>query len=173
MKPRSAPENGALVPPSRSRIAGTDPAPMKTRRAVPTASANARWAVEKDSISDLLPARRRRPREPSPRFPRASSLGNDIRHCRTPFGERTTSHMACQALRRSRPGSSATTRFPSTSEKDAAVARGATDEDLEWLQADSDSPSSKQSPAPTADSRLSDGVVLCAALIAWLLALPQ
>src|SRR5437763_9231933 len=104
MKPRSAPENGALVPPSRSRIAGTDPAPMKTRRAVPTASANARWAVEKDSISDLLPAPGREAREPSPRFPRASSLGNDIRHCRTPFGERTTSHMACQALRRSRPG---------------------------------------------------------------------
>src|SRR6267378_6648838 len=56
MKPRSAPEKGAFVPPSRSRIAGTEPAPMKTSNAVPTASAKARWAVEKDSISDLLPA---------------------------------------------------------------------------------------------------------------------
>src|SRR5207244_4270575 len=35
MKPRSAPENGAFVPPSSSRIAGTEPAPMKTSSPVP------------------------------------------------------------------------------------------------------------------------------------------
>src|SRR5919198_2442867 len=99
MKPRSAPEKGAFVPPSRSRIAGTEPAPTKTSRAVPTASANRRCAAEKDSITDLLPARGGGGREPSPRIPRASSLGNDIRHYRTPFGERTTSHMSCQGTR--------------------------------------------------------------------------
>src|SRR5919201_1633968 len=99
MKPRSAPEKGAFVPPSRSRMAGTEPAPTKTSRAVPTASANRRCAAEKDSITDLLPARGGGGREPSPRIPRASSLGNDIRHYRTPFGERTASHMSCQGTR--------------------------------------------------------------------------
>src|SRR5882757_4270818 len=92
MKPRSAPENGAFVPPSSSRIAGTEPAPMTTSNAVPIASAKSRWAAEKDSISDLLPAQSQSGREPIPRFPRASSPGNGIRHCRTPFGERTTSY---------------------------------------------------------------------------------
>src|SRR6266567_7309691 len=56
MKPRSAPENGAFVPPSSSRIAGTEPAPMKTSSAVPIASANARCATENGSITHLLPA---------------------------------------------------------------------------------------------------------------------
>src|SRR6266508_2767991 len=50
MKPRSAPENGAFVPPSSKRIAGTEPAPMKTSRPVPIASANRRCAVECSAI---------------------------------------------------------------------------------------------------------------------------
>src|SRR5438445_4464418 len=56
IKPRSAPENGAFVPPSSNRIAGTEPAPMKTSSAVPIASAAARWAAENESITELLPA---------------------------------------------------------------------------------------------------------------------
>src|SRR5258707_7698629 len=91
MKPRSAPEKGAFVPPSSNRIAGTDPAPTKTSSAVPTASANARCAAENVSISVSSRAGGRG-RGPIPRFPRASSLGNDIRHDRTSFGERTTRH---------------------------------------------------------------------------------
>src|SRR5438067_13575394 len=91
MKPRSAPENGAFVPPSSRRIAGTEPAPTNTRSAVPIASANARCATEKVSITRLLPAFGRGGRGPFRGFPRASSLGNDIRHCRTSFGERMTS----------------------------------------------------------------------------------
>src|SRR2546425_2819176 len=98
MKPRSAPEKGAFVPLSSSRIAGTEPAPMKTSSAVPIASANARCATEKDSIntspSSLWPARPRA----VPRFQRASSLENDIRHYRTPFGERTTPHKVLSSV---------------------------------------------------------------------------
>src|SRR3982074_1414211 len=61
MKPRAAPENGAFVPPSRSRIAGTEPAPIKTSSAVPIASAKARCATENVSITHLLPAPDTRP----------------------------------------------------------------------------------------------------------------
>src|SRR5438552_4154443 len=50
MKPRSAPENGAFEPPSSKRIAGTEPAPMKTSSPVPMASANRRCAVECSAI---------------------------------------------------------------------------------------------------------------------------
>src|SRR5712691_957374 len=50
MKPRSAPENGAFVPPSSSRIAGTEPAPMKTSSPVPMNSATARCAAEYSCI---------------------------------------------------------------------------------------------------------------------------
>src|SRR6266576_5041872 len=91
MKPRSAPEKGAFVPPSRRRIAGTEPAPTKTSSAVPTASAKARCATENVSITHLLPAPASRPAGHSA-VSRAPSLENVIRHHRTPFGERTTSH---------------------------------------------------------------------------------
>src|SRR5690242_13518449 len=105
MNPRSAPEKGAFVPPSSSKIAGTEPAPMKTSSAVPTASANARWAVEKVSISVLLPARSRGGRAP-PRGSRAASLANDIRHHRTSFAKRTTLHEALSSASGAvRPGS--------------------------------------------------------------------
>src|SRR5207248_5957060 len=50
MKPRSAPENGAFEPPSSKRIAGTEPAPMKTSSPVPMASENKRCAVECSAI---------------------------------------------------------------------------------------------------------------------------
>src|SRR3954447_16195401 len=43
--PRSAIENGTLLALLRMRVAGTEPAPMKTRKPVPRASANQRWAT--------------------------------------------------------------------------------------------------------------------------------
>src|SRR2546425_10565213 len=54
MKPGSAPENGALVPLSRSRIAGTEPAPMKTSSAVPMNSAPNRCQIVCSSIAQIL-----------------------------------------------------------------------------------------------------------------------
>src|ERR1700704_4038833 len=102
MKPRAAPENGAFVPPSSRRIAGTEPAPIKTSSAVPIASAKARCATENVSITHLLPAPASRPAGHSA-VARASSLENVIRHDRTPFGERTTSHEALSRAKGERP----------------------------------------------------------------------
>ena len=79
--PKSAPENGAFEPPSRRRIAGTDPAPTKTSNAVPIASANARWIVECSCIGTSYV------NDPQLRCTgRVARLPTNIRHCRTPFG---------------------------------------------------------------------------------------
>src|SRR5690349_23583800 len=76
MKPRSAPENGAFEPLSSNRIAGTEPAPMKTSSAVPMNSANRR--CEKWYSAIALTSSRPKAEEPRavPRgVPRLRCLG--------------------------------------------------------------------------------------------------
>src|SRR5581483_10482904 len=99
MKPRSAPENGAFEPPSSKRIAGTEPAPMKTSSPVPMASAPRRWARECSTCDNLLrPAGRPAGRSAVSRPP---SARNEIRHSRTPFGRDYDGlQQMCQADRR-------------------------------------------------------------------------
>src|SRR5689334_18954624 len=76
MKPRSAPENGAFVPLSSSRIAGTEPAPMKTSSAVPMNSANRRCETWCSAIAlDLLSAQGRGAAGRSAGFPKRECLG--------------------------------------------------------------------------------------------------
>src|SRR5437867_11849204 len=88
MKPRSAPENGAFEPLSSNRIAGTEPAPMKTSNAVPMNSANSRCETWCSAISpEPPPGPRQRSRGPFRGIPEAALPGHDIRHDRTPFGD--------------------------------------------------------------------------------------
>src|SRR5205085_10202191 len=93
MKPRSAPKNGALVPPSYKRMSGTEPAPTKTSRPVPMISATARWNEECSSIASTSLAwpRPRRGRSGRAclraRTARRTPTPIDIRHSRTSFGE--------------------------------------------------------------------------------------
>src|SRR6058998_218845 len=102
MKPRSAPENGAFEPLSSSRIAGTEPAPMKTSSAVPMNSANRRCETWCSAISpNLLPAQGREAAGRSAEIPEASLPGNDIRHDRTAFDDdRTRRPLVSSAARR-------------------------------------------------------------------------
>ena len=48
--PRSAIENGTSPAFPRISVAGTEPAPMNTRKPVPNASASQRWPTELDSM---------------------------------------------------------------------------------------------------------------------------
>src|SRR5438093_6603845 len=94
MKPRSAPENGAFVPLSSNRIAGTEPAPIKTSSAVPMNSAKRRCETWCSAISrNLLSAQGRGAAGRSADSPKASLPGNDIRHDRTAFGDDRTERL--------------------------------------------------------------------------------
>src|ERR1700746_3043538 len=76
MSPRSAPENGSFVPLSSSRIAGTEPAPMKTSSAVPMNSAKRRCETWCSAIAlDLLSAQGKGAAGRSAGFPQRQCLG--------------------------------------------------------------------------------------------------